>query len=44
SFRVIRGGSWYYTAGHCRSAFRGRSSPSYRSDDLGFRVVRSSDK
>jgi hypothetical protein len=37
--RVIRGGGWGDGAGHCRSAFRGRSEPANRWVDLGFRVV-----
>ena len=37
--RVIRGGSWYYGAGLCRSANRGWHNPSSRSSNLGFRVA-----
>jgi formylglycine-generating enzyme required for sulfatase activity len=44
SLRVLRGGGWDGTAGDCRSARRGRILPSFRSDGLGFRVVRSSGK
>ena len=44
SRRVDRGGSWDAAADRCRSAFRSRVLPSYRFDDLGFRVVRSSKK
>lgn len=40
SFRVFRGGSWNSRAYNCRSANRNRYSPSYRSDGLGFRLVR----
>ena len=40
SLRVRRGGSWKIVAGNCRSAFRNKSLPSYRSPDVGFRVVR----
>ena len=39
SSRVYRGGSWSRTAGNCRSAFRGRGSPLFRDDSLGFRVA-----
>ncbi|MCY2989729.1 MAG: SUMF1/EgtB/PvdO family nonheme iron enzyme [Planctomycetota bacterium] len=39
SLRVFRGGSWYYTAADCRSANRGRISPSGRSCNLGFRLA-----
>ena len=38
SFRVSRGGSWLYSAGSCRSAYRGRDYPSDCSLNLGFRV------
>ena len=40
-YRVIRGGSWYFPAVDCRSAYRSRSWPEYRDDYLGFRVARS---
>ena len=39
SYRVLRGGSWWGNPGSCRSA--DRDVPSYRGDDLGFRVARS---
>jgi len=35
--RVVRGGSWNYVAGNCRSAFRSRCEPDYRDSILGFR-------
>ena len=38
-YRVYRGGSWYGNAAYCRAAFRGRNLPTYRSINLGFRVV-----
>ena len=44
SSRVVRGGSWYFTADYCRSAFRDWVLPSARGGNLGFRVVRSSGK
>jgi formylglycine-generating enzyme required for sulfatase activity len=37
--RCIRGGSYNYRGSGCRAAFRGRSSPTSRADDEGFRVV-----
>tara|TARA_R110000751_G_scaffold1985_5_gene7613 strand:- start:28722 stop:28991 length:270 start_codon:yes stop_codon:yes gene_type:complete len=37
---VIRGGGRGSTAARCRSAIRGRNSPSNRNDYLGFRVVK----
>lgn len=42
SDRVSRGGGWGSGALQCRSAIRGDSAPSRRSDYLGFRVVLSS--
>ena len=40
SLRVNRGGSWYYPAWRCRSAFRGYFGPGDRDSNLGFRVSR----
>lgn len=37
--RVLRGGSWDFPAGGCRSAYRGFWPSSDRSGSLGFRVV-----
>jgi len=42
SFRVIRGGSWYYGARYCRSAHRSRGTPGSRYNSLGFRLACSS--
>lgn len=39
-FRVIRGGSWANYSDALRSAFRCWSYPDYRSDFVGFRLVR----
>ncbi len=39
SRRVIRGGSWDFTAVHCRSAFRGYYHPGSRIGIIGFRLV-----
>ena len=39
SSRVDRGGSWNSRGLHCRAALRLRSTPSYRSGSLGFRVA-----
>ena len=44
SGRVTRGGDWKMIAGGCRSANRGSSAASYRSRDLGFRIVLASVK
>ena len=40
--RVLRGGSWFDSAGRCRSANRGNNGPGGRSDNLGFRLALSS--
>ena len=39
SYRVCRGGGWYYSASGCRVADRGGDSPGSRYSDWGFRVV-----
>lgn len=41
-FRVGRGGSWDYDADSCRAASRSGGTPGYASDDVGFRLARSS--
>ncbi len=38
-FRVLRGGSWSSSAGHCRSAFRNWGRPSDANPFIGFRVA-----
>ena len=40
SGRVYRGGGWYDYARYVRSAHRGHYSPGYRSNYVGFRLVR----
>jgi formylglycine-generating enzyme required for sulfatase activity len=42
SYRVLRGGSWYYGAQSVRVPYRGSSTPGYRYADLGFRLASSS--
>ncbi len=39
SFRVVRGGSWGDSPVNCRSANRYNDTPTYRYDNIGFRVV-----
>ena len=39
SFRVFRGGSWDFKPALCRSAIRNDGFPSYRFNNLGFRLV-----
>lgn len=38
--RVLRGGSWFLRGWLCRSARRIHCGPSYRSNDIGFRLAR----
>ena len=38
--QVVRGGSWKTDMETCRSAYRGKENQSFKSDDIGFRVVR----
>ena len=39
SYRVYRGGSWDYIARYCRVSYRDYYTPSYRSYNVGFRLV-----
>ena len=39
TYRVIRGGSWYFSSDYLRSSFRYYSSPNSRSDVIGFRLL-----
>ena len=41
SYRVYRGGNYYSYGSDCEVSYRDYNNPSYRSYDLGFRVVRS---
>ena len=36
--KILRGGSWVFTPGDCRSAFRGRGTLGFRGNYIGFRV------
>jgi len=38
-FKCFRGGSWDIPRGGCRSAYRGKVDPSFKNNDLGFRVA-----
>jgi len=38
--RVRRGGSWQHSSTYLRSASRGSNMPNYRSNNLGFRLIR----
>ena len=40
--RVVRGGGWYYSARSVRVSNRDRSAPTYRNNDIGFRLASSS--
>lgn len=42
--RELRGGSWFTTPDHLRAQYRNRFEPAYRSNSIGFRVVRRIDK
>ncbi len=39
SYRIGRGGSWYYIADNCRVSLRGYGPPSGRDSGLGFRLA-----
>lgn len=40
-YRVMRGGGWFDEHWSCRASVRRRSHPTFRIDDVGFRIVRS---
>ena len=40
SYRVLRGGSWYYNANYARVAYRGNGYPSSTFNFFGFRILR----
>jgi len=42
SYRVTRGGSWYYSATYCRVAYRYDDYPANSNYNIGFRLARSS--
>lgn len=39
-YRVLRGGGWFDEHWSCRASVRRRSHPTYRIEDVGFRVAR----
>ena len=39
ALRAVRGGSWFFTAAHCRPGYRSTVAPDDRVSWLGFRVV-----
>jgi hypothetical protein len=39
SFRVSRGGSWNHNAKGCRVSYRGTYAPTYRDNNIGFRLA-----
>jgi len=41
SYRVLRGGGWFDEPWSCRASVRRRSHPTFRIDDVGFRIARS---
>lgn len=41
SYRIFRGGSWAEAARGCGASRRRRSHPTFRIDDLGFRIAQS---
>ncbi|MFE9858624.1 formylglycine-generating enzyme family protein [Streptomyces sp. NPDC005780] len=41
TYRVLRGGGWFDEHWSCRASVRRRSHPTFRIDDTGFRVARS---
>lgn len=40
TYRVLRGGGWSDEHWSCRASVRRRSHPTYRVDDVGFRIAR----
>uniref|UniRef100_A0AAU2UX07 Formylglycine-generating enzyme family protein n=1 Tax=Streptomyces sp. NBC_00003 TaxID=2903608 RepID=A0AAU2UX07_9ACTN len=40
SYRVLRGGGWFDEPWSCRASVRRRSHPTFRIDDVGFRIAR----
>ncbi|WP_327319744.1 formylglycine-generating enzyme family protein [Streptomyces sp. NBC_01235] len=43
TYRVLRGGGWFDEHWSCRASVRRRSHPTFRVDDVGFRLARTAD-
>jgi formylglycine-generating enzyme len=41
TYRVLRGGGWFDEHWSCRASVRRRSHPTFKIDDIGFRIARS---
>ncbi|WP_020673742.1 formylglycine-generating enzyme family protein [Amycolatopsis nigrescens] len=41
TYRVLRGGGWFDERWSCRASVRRRSHPTFKIDDVGFRIARS---
>jgi formylglycine-generating enzyme len=41
AYRVLRGGGWFDERWSCRASVRRRSHPTFKIDDVGFRIARS---
>jgi formylglycine-generating enzyme required for sulfatase activity len=39
AYRVLRGGGWFLYPLHCRAAHRDDGTPTFRADDVGFRLA-----
>ncbi|MFF7651070.1 formylglycine-generating enzyme family protein [Streptomyces sp. NPDC007983] len=44
TYRVLRGGGWFDEHWSCRASVRRRSHPTFRVDDVGFRVARTAER
>ncbi|MFF8970166.1 formylglycine-generating enzyme family protein [Streptomyces sp. NPDC014995] len=44
TYRVLRGGGWFDEHWSCRASVRRRSHPTFRVDDVGFRLARPADR
>ena len=39
SWRMTRGGSWYYASSNCRNSYRGNNEPTMSNNELGLRLA-----